>query len=142
MIISLYSLIHTYEYIRSLGWDGRSLNTDPQKMSHPDFKNFPCHEIKLLRFDISNLCRSSRYLDHIKIGRADFDLIFLQIRHFMDTNFDHGTIYIILSFNIGFLIFSIFRVHYTLNLRSICCVFVFYLLCVKLKMILEKVYVG
>ena len=143
MIISLYSWIHAYEYIiRNLGWDERSLNIDPQKMFHPDFQNFPCHEIKLLGSDISNLCRTSRYLDHIKIGRADFDLIFLPIRDFIDMNFNHLTIYMVFSFNILFLIFLIFRVRYRLNLRWICFVFVIFLLCIKLKIILEKVHVG
>ena len=108
-----------------MGWEGRSLNLDPPKMSPPDFENFPCHEIKLLRSDIWNLCRTSRYLDHIKIGRRDFDLIFLPTRDFIDTNFEHPTIYIIFSFNIVFLICFIFRVvRYRLNLRSICFVFV------------------
>ena len=122
--------IHPYGYIRSLGWDGRSLNIDPKIMSHPDFKNFPCHEIKLSRSEIWNLCRSSRYLYHIKIGRADFDLFFLHLRHFMDTDFDHLIISIIFSFTVRFRIFkNIFKVRYTLNWRSICCVclcFIYY----------------
>ena len=99
-----------------MGWEGRSLNLDPPKMSPPDFENFPCHEIKLSRSEIWNLCRSSRYLDHIKIGRADFDLFFLHFRHFMDTDFDHLIISIIFSFTVRFRIFkNIFRVRYTLN---------------------------
>ena len=46
------------------------------------FKNLRAIGFEVLEVEISNLCRSDPYLDHIKFGRRDFVLKFLQIRFF------------------------------------------------------------
>ena len=52
------------------------------------FKNLRAIGFEVLEVEISNLCRSDPYLDHIKFGRRDFVLKFLQIRFFFNSSYD------------------------------------------------------